>query len=159
MVSWASGHDNARSIALSMRALRNAFLYALTAATLTGVYFLANYLGLYLKLHYLDIAPLWPAAGVSVALLWLYGWRWWPIIFVGEVLSMHFLGLPWARSASGAIAQLAEALLASYLLKGAAVDPMFVRSRDVLLFMLFGCLLPACVEEDSAASDCSTTRY
>ncbi|HET7176606.1 MAG TPA: EAL domain-containing protein [Gammaproteobacteria bacterium] len=125
-----------------MRALMNALFYALTAVLLTGVYFLANYLGLFLKLHYQDIAPLWPAAGVSVALLWLFGLRWWPVILFGEVLSMHFLGLTWERSATGALAQITEGLLAVFLLKRTVVDPMFGRSRDVLLFMLLGCLAP-----------------
>jgi diguanylate cyclase (GGDEF)-like protein/PAS domain S-box-containing protein len=126
-----------------MRGIFQILLYLVVAVLLTGVYFGSNYLGLYLKLHYYDIAPLWPAAGVSVALLWLYGLRWWPVILLGEVLSMHYLGLPWERSASGALAQLAEGVLAAYLLQRLSVDAMFARSRDVLLFVLCGCLLPA----------------
>ncbi len=128
-----------------MRAIVKILLYLATAVALTGVYFVANYLGLYLKLHYYGIAPLWPAAGISVALLWLGGLRWWPVILIGEVLSMYFLGLSLLRGASGALAQLVEALLALALLRRAAVDPMFSRSRDVLLFMLCGCLLPTIV--------------
>ncbi|HEV7165584.1 MAG TPA: EAL domain-containing protein [Gammaproteobacteria bacterium] len=128
-----------------MRAIVQTSLYVVTAAALTGVYFIANYLGLYLKLHYYGVAPLWPAAGISVAFLWLAGLRWWPVILVGEVLSMHFLGLEWLRSASGALSQLTEALLAVFLLKRGAVDPLFSRSRDVLLFVLSGCLLPAMI--------------
>ena len=128
-----------------MRAIVKILLYLATAVALTGVYFVANYLGLYLKLHYYGIAPLWPAAGISVALLWLGGLRWWPVILVGEVLSMYFLGLPLLRGAAGAMSQLVEALLAVWLLRRAAVDPMFSRSRDVLLFMLLGCLLPTIV--------------
>jgi diguanylate cyclase (GGDEF)-like protein/PAS domain S-box-containing protein len=137
-----------------MRGMVQIVLYALAAVLLTGVYFVANYLGLYLKLHYSNIAPVWPAAGVSVALLWLGGLRWWPVIIIGEVLSMHLLGetqgggladLGWMRSAGGALAQLVEALIAAVLLKRAAVDPQFTRNRDVLMFMLVGCLLPAVV--------------
>ncbi len=120
-------------------------LYLATAVVLTGVYLVANYLGLYLKLHYYGIAPLWPAAGVSVALLWLGGLRWWPVVLVGGILSMHALDLNWMRSAGGVIAQLSEALLAAWLLKRAAVDTLFTRHRDVLLFTLFGGLLPAIV--------------
>ncbi|MFI4967570.1 MAG: EAL domain-containing protein [Gammaproteobacteria bacterium] len=128
-----------------MRAIVKISLYAVTALALTGVYFVANYLGLYLKLHYYGIAPLWPAAGISVALLWIGGLRWWPVILIGEVLSMYFLGLPVLRGASGAVSQLIEALLAIYLLRRTAVDAMFSRSRDVLLFMLCGCFIPAMV--------------
>lgn len=128
-----------------MRAIVQILLYAIAAVALTGVYLVANYLGLYLKLHYYGIAPLWPAAGISVALLWLAGLRWWPVILIGEVLSMHLLGLEWMRGASGALSQLTEALLAVFILKRGAVDPLFTRSRDVLLFMLFGCLLPVMV--------------
>ncbi|HEV2111521.1 MAG TPA: diguanylate cyclase, partial [Gammaproteobacteria bacterium] len=109
----------------------------------TVVYSFCNYLDLYLKLYYSGLAPLWPAAGIGTALLWLYGLRWWPVIVVGEMLSMHFIGRDWQASAGGGVAQLAEALLATGMLKGLAVDSMFSRSRDVLLFVLFGSVLPA----------------
>src|SRR5579863_6436652 len=79
-------HRTTRGTAQSpgvMRGIGQILLYLATAVVLTGVYLGANYLGLYLKLHYYGIAPLWPAAGVSVALLWLGGFRWAPVVLVG----------------------------------------------------------------------------
>ncbi|HEV2110498.1 MAG TPA: hypothetical protein VGT99_04010, partial [Gammaproteobacteria bacterium] len=62
-----------------MRALIKILQYAAVAAVVTVVYSFCNYLDLYLKLYYSGLAPLWPAAGIGTALLWLYGLRWWPV--------------------------------------------------------------------------------
>ncbi len=120
-----------------MRAIVQILLYAIAAVALTGVYLVANYLGLYLKLHYYGIAPLWPAAGISVALLWLGR----PALVAGDpdrrgARACTFSVSTGLRGASGALSQLIEALLAVFILKRGAVDPLFTRSRDVLLFML-----------------------
>ncbi|HEX7964663.1 MAG TPA: EAL domain-containing protein [Gammaproteobacteria bacterium] len=126
-----------------MSASSKALRYAALAVLLTGVYFLCNYLPLYLKLTHNGLAPLWPATGLSIALLWIWGYRWWPVIVVGEVLSAHLLGRSWAMSGMSGTAQLGEAVLAAWLLDGVGVQPTFARTRDVLLFGVAGCVLPA----------------
>ena len=128
-----------------MSALRDAVKYAALAVILTGVYFLCNYLPLYLKINHDGLAPLWPATGLSIALLWIWGYRWWPVIVLGEVLSAHLLGRSWLMSGASGAAQLGEALLAAVALRGMGVDPDFRRVRDVLMFVPAGCILPAAV--------------
>ena len=117
--------------------------YLALAAVLTGVYFLCNSLSLTLKISSGGLAPFWPAIGLSIALLWAWGYRWWPVIVVGEILSAHFLGRSWFTSATSAGAQLLEALLAAWTLRNLGADPGFRRTRDVLLFVLGGCVVPA----------------
>jgi len=128
-----------------MRAVFNALQYLVIATALTAVYFYSNFLSLYLKMNYGGLAPLWLATGIGVALLWLYGLRWWPVILVGEILSTHVVGRSWIVGGTASIAQLAEALIAAWLLRRQAVDPLFARGRDVLWFAFSGCLLPAIV--------------
>jgi diguanylate cyclase (GGDEF)-like protein/PAS domain S-box-containing protein len=127
-----------------MRALLKALFYLAAAVALTGLYGLCNYAGLYLKIHYDGLSPLWPTAGIGVMLLWQYGLRWWPVVVVGELLSTHYVGRSWGVSGTGAISQLAEALLAVALLRKLQVDAQFPRSRDALLFVFLG-VVPASV--------------
>lgn len=119
-----------------------ALRYLGLVAVLSGVYYLANRLGLFLRISYGGLSPLWPAAGIGVALLWLYGLRWWPVIVIGEVFSAHYLGQSWALGFSGGLSQLVEGLLATGLLKQSRVDPRFQQARDPLLFLVMGSLLP-----------------
>ncbi|HEY3646274.1 MAG TPA: EAL domain-containing protein [Gammaproteobacteria bacterium] len=119
-----------------------ALLYLAAAVLLTGLYGLCNYLGLYLKLHYDGLSPLWPAAGIGVMLLWQYGLRWWPVVVIGELLGAHYFGRSWEVSATDALAQIAESLTAVLILRWFAVDAQFSRTRDVLLFV-FVAALPA----------------
>jgi diguanylate cyclase (GGDEF)-like protein/PAS domain S-box-containing protein len=128
-----------------MRALTKALLYLLTTALLTGVYFVCNYAGLYLKLHYSGLSPLWPASGMAVALLWLFGLRWWPVIVVGELLGARYGGRDWAVGATDSVAQLAEALAATLALRGLGIRPVLTRTRDVLGLAFAGALLPSLI--------------
>jgi diguanylate cyclase (GGDEF)-like protein/PAS domain S-box-containing protein len=125
-----------------MRALLRALFYLAAAVALTGLYGLCDYAGLYLKLHYDGLSPLWPTAGLGVMLLWQYGLRWWPVIVLGELLSTQYAGRSWGVSASDAFSQLAEALVAVGLLRYLQVDAQFHRIRDALLFVFLG-VLPA----------------
>ena len=117
--------------------------YLAVAIVLTGISFGGNYLGIYLKTHYNGLAPLWPAAGFGVALLWLYGLRWWPVVAFGEIFGAYLNGRGWLVGAGDAFAQLAEVVLAVMLLRWFDVRQTFTRTRDVLLFMLGGSLVPA----------------
>ena len=128
-----------------MRRVNKALLYAVVAAALTGVYFAVNYAGLYLKFHFSGLSPFWPASGMAVALLWLFGLRWWPVIVIGELLGAIHGGRDWLVGVTDSLAQMAEALLAYFLLKGFDVRPELGRTRDVLAFLALGAVLPAAV--------------
>jgi len=109
---------------------------------LTGLYYAANRLGLFLRVNYGGLTPLWPAAGIGLALLWLFGLRWWPVIVIGEVLSARYLGQSWVLGFSGGLSQLAEGLLATGLLRQFRVDARFRQVQDPINFLVFGSLVP-----------------
>lgn len=119
-----------------------ALRYAVLAVLLTGAYYYANRAGLYLKFHFSGLSPLWPASGMAVGLLWLFGLRWWPVIVVGELLGAVYGGRNWVVGLSDSVAQMAEALLATLLLKGFGVPERFQRTRDVLGFVVLGAAVP-----------------
>ncbi|MGE5624435.1 MAG: EAL domain-containing protein [Bacillota bacterium] len=128
-----------------MRKVSRALLYAGVAILLTGVYYLANRAGLYLKFHFSGLSPFWPASGMAVALLWLFGLRWWPVIVLGEFLGAVYGGRDWVVGLTDSVAQMAEAVLATVLLNGFGIHGEFKRNRDVLGFLFLGALLPAAV--------------
>ncbi len=128
-----------------MSNVAKALRYLAIALVLSGVYFVSNYVGLYLKLNYSGLSLLWPAAGLAVTLLWCYGLQWWPVIVVGEVLGAHFGGREWLVGLTDSAAQLIEALLAFALLKGFDVQPNLGRTRDVLGLVFLGALVPSAV--------------
>src|SRR5205823_9254838 len=52
----------------------------------TGVYFIAGKLGLVLASLHASASPVWPPAGIALAVLLLFGYRIWPAILVGAFL-------------------------------------------------------------------------
>ena len=52
----------------------------------TGIYFIAGKLGLSLAFLNASASPVWPPAGIALAVLLLFGYRIWPAIFVGAFL-------------------------------------------------------------------------
>ena len=127
----------------SMRGIFEFLRYLLLAVLLTALSFGGNYFGVYLKTHYNGLAPLWPAAGFGVAILWLYGLRWWPVVALGGFFGAYLNGRSLMVGAGDAVAQLAEVFLAVMLLRWFEVQQAFTRTRDVLLFLVGGCLVPS----------------
>jgi signal transduction histidine kinase len=58
----------------------------------------------------------WPATGVGIAVLYLGGWRWWPGVLLGDLLTREFTLPLWAVLAETA-GNLARALLAVVILR------------------------------------------
>ncbi|MEZ5583979.1 MAG: MASE1 domain-containing protein [Candidatus Competibacteraceae bacterium] len=116
--------------------------FVLRACLLIGAYYLAGQAGLFLRVAYADLTPLWPPSGIAVALLWVYGRYWWPVIPCGEYLIAWGLGQPVLVGIGGAAAQLLEAYLAYYLLRTVCVNQQLNTARDVLNFTVFGAFAP-----------------
>jgi signal transduction histidine kinase/ActR/RegA family two-component response regulator len=53
---------------------------------LTLLYFIAGKIGLNLALVHASASPIWPPAGIALAILLLVGYRTWPAIFIGAFL-------------------------------------------------------------------------
>src|SRR4051794_41888621 len=81
------GRDDMRSRMLAFRRTRpgGLVLYALAIALVAVAYYLAGRIGL--ELAYLNgaVAAIWPPAGLGLAVLFLYGFRLWPGIVIGDL--------------------------------------------------------------------------
>ena len=91
------------------------------------LYFLAGYFGLSLAFETTNVSPVWPASGVAVAALLVYGVRLWPVIAIGALL-VNFVSFgidagDWQRPGVGsmmiATGNTLEALAAAVLLRQA----------------------------------------
>jgi signal transduction histidine kinase len=87
--------------------------YVAGVAAFAGGYYLAARVGYELQFTG-SITAIWPPVGLSVAVLYLGGLRWWPGIVIGDLLSSE--GGPLATELVIAGANLAEAMVATILL-------------------------------------------
>jgi len=52
----------------------------------TAIYICSAKVGLLLAFEHVNISPVWPPTGISVALILIYGVRVWPVIFIGAFI-------------------------------------------------------------------------
>ena len=69
-----------------------------------------------------SVTAIWPPAGLGIAALYLWGLRWWPGVFLGEVLVngellVHDPGLPLASLIGQQAGNMAEVILGALLLR------------------------------------------
>ncbi len=74
----------------------------------------------------------WPPAGVSLAILLLYGWRMWPGVAIGAYLAALNAGAGWPLALMQTMGNTLEAVLGLWLLRRVGFDPCLERPRDVL---------------------------
>jgi signal transduction histidine kinase len=109
---------------------------------LAAAYFVAGKLGLLLAHVHASISPVWPASGVAIAALLLWGIRFWPAIFIGALLVN--LTVPHASmtirilQASGiGIGNTLEAVVGAWLvIRFANGMKAFRRASDVFRYVL-----------------------
>jgi signal transduction histidine kinase/ActR/RegA family two-component response regulator len=97
-----------------------------------GVYLAAACAGGELSLLYDSVSPVWPASGVAVAALVLWGLRCWPGIFLGALLANLSFGVPWPACLGMAAGNALEAVLAVLLLRRLGFSPTLERVQDVV---------------------------
>ncbi|MCG8672663.1 MAG: EAL domain-containing protein [Pseudomonadales bacterium] len=108
--------------------------YGLFLIALTTVYFLSAQAGLFIAVFYGDVTPLWPPSGIAVAIFWLMGWRWWPVIVLGETLIAISLNQSVITGLWGSSAQLIEAFIAVKLIEFFNLSPKLKSFQDNLFF-------------------------
>src|ERR1043166_1974803 len=69
-----------------MQLRRFSTLPVISILGLTAVYFVAGKLSLHLAFLHKSASPVWPPAGMALAVLLLFGYRTWPAIFLGAFL-------------------------------------------------------------------------
>jgi signal transduction histidine kinase len=110
--------------------------YGIALLTLAAVYFGTGRLGLSLE-SVSDFATLvWLPSGLSVAALFLWGFRLWPAITLGAFLVSLVTGAPWPVAIGISIGNTLEAVVATALLKRKQVHPELDSLHDVLVLVL-----------------------
>jgi len=122
--------------------LRQKVQFAASLVALAAVYFYAGKFGLSLAFFNPSASPVWPASGIALAALLLWGYRLWPAIFLGAFLLNISTQGSIATSLGIATGNTLEALLGAWLMRRFANGPKaFERARDIFNFVLLAALL------------------
>lgn len=129
--------------------------YLVKTAGAFALYFLAGELGLAVPFTSGNVSPVWPAAGVALALLLMLGTEVWPGIALGAFLVNYLSPIPGLAAVAVAIGNTGAAVVGAYGLLRLHLDHSLSRLRDVLLLVGAGAALSTMV----AATVGSTTLY
>ena len=111
--------------------------YVAGIAILAGAYFGAAKLGLSFAFETSSVTAVWPPAGLALALLVLWGYRFWPGVAIGAFLANSWTGIPLAATIGISCGNTLEALAGAYLLwEVARFRPSLERVRDVLALVV-----------------------
>ena len=110
---------------------------------LIAVYFLGGMVGKETTFLSGSVALVWPPAGIALASILLFGYRFWPGVALGAVLFSFTNGTPFGFFTLGtAIGNTMGAIVCAYLLKNLiAFNNAMERTRDVTGFILLACFL------------------
>lgn len=112
--------------------------YVATLAAIAIAYYVAGRFGQSLSFTETGITALWPPTGIAVAALILWGYRVWPGIFIGAMitnaLSNHALLFPALISVGNVLGP----VLTRYALDRFGFDKTFASTRDVFSLIAFG---------------------
>jgi PAS domain S-box-containing protein len=117
----------------------------LTTATrvvvLTALYFLGGLLGKQISFLAHSQALVWPPAGIALAAILLFGYRFWPGILIGAVLFSFIDGVPFGFFTIGtAVGNTIGAVVCTFLLKRFVnFDNAMERTRDGAGYVLLAC--------------------
>lgn len=110
----------------------------------TAVYLLVAGAGLSVSSLYGTVSPVWPASGVAIAALALWGLRMWPAVSAGAFLTNYLVAqLPVAVAAGIACGNTLEALLGAAILLRFQTAGEVSRIRDAIVMIGAALIAPA----------------
>jgi len=98
-------------------------------------------INLNLKMITPGVSMVWPPTGVSLAALYLLGYRLWPCVFLGALIVNLSLKGSVPIALGLAFGNTVEACLGVYLLRLAKINPALISVRDVFYFILLASVL------------------
>lgn len=114
----------------------NPGLYVLTIVLLAAVYFAAGKFGLSLASVHSNVSPVWPPTGIALAAILILGFRVWPGIFLGALLTNLLTPVPMATAVGIAIGNTLETVIAARVLIAIGFRPAMARALDVFKFVV-----------------------
>lgn len=129
--------------------------YFLKIILLAIIIFLAARLGLEASIIYDNVSLIWPATGISIAIILLKGKQLWPGITIGAFLATASTGAGWGFALGSGIANTVEALFANYWVQSWQISYQLNRIYDVLkLLLIIMIITPATASLIGATSFC-----
>lgn len=110
----------------------------LLAGTVFGLYVGAAKLGIELSVAHGVITPVWAPTGISLAVLVLFGRRFWPAIALGALVANATTGASVTEAAFIAVGNTLEAVVGATLLLHVGFRAALDRVRDVFALVLLG---------------------
>ena len=102
---------------------------------IAAAYIVAAQLAFQVGTIHLIVASLWPPAGLALAVLLLFGLRWWPGIMLGAFVGNLLLGVPVSLSAAFCVGNTLAALFGAAALRRLKFNTSLHRVRDALLLI------------------------
>jgi PAS domain S-box-containing protein len=124
--------------------MRNLKLTTLTrVVVLIALYFVGGLVGKETSFLSGSVALVWPPAGIALAAILLFGYRFWPGVALGAILFSFMNGMPLGFFTLGtAIGNTMGAIVCAYLLnRFIAFDNAMERTRDVTGYIGLACFL------------------
>jgi PAS domain S-box-containing protein len=113
--------------------------YFLKVAVVFALYLAAGKIGLSVPFTSGNVSPVWPASGVALASVLLWGYGVWPGLALAAFFVNFLSPIPVLSCIGMALGNTSSALLGGYLLRRFTNDrPSFERLRDVLGLIAFG---------------------
>ncbi|MBI2631616.1 MASE1 domain-containing protein [Candidatus Pacearchaeota archaeon] len=119
------------------RGYKEVGVFLLKLLIFTIIYFIAGKFGLSLAFEHVSASPVWPPTGIAIAMILLYGYRFWPVIFIGA----FFVNLTTAgtiiTSLGIATGNTIEGLFAAFLInKYLGGKKVFDKPVKIFLFLI-----------------------
>ena len=122
--------------------LRNKNLTTFTRLVLLiALYFIGGLIGKQTTFLSGSVALVWPPAGIALAAILLFGYRFWPGVALGAVLFSFMNGMPFGFFTLGtAVGNTMGAIVCAFLLKKIiSFDNAMERTRDVTGYIGLAC--------------------
>jgi integral membrane sensor domain MASE1 len=121
-------------------------VYVLRVLAVAAVYTAGGKLGLDLAFATRSVTAIWPPTGIALAALILGGYRLWPAVALGALVTNLDTGVPAVTVLGITCGNTLEALVGAYLLRRVVgFRPDLQRIRDVVYLVVFGATLSTMV--------------
>ncbi len=125
-----------------LKRLTSNCLRILAVGLLTAIYFTAGSFGLSLAFVHPSISPVWPASGIALAAILLWGYYLWPGVFLGAFLVNIAIQETVPIAVGIAIGNTLEAVVGAHLVfRYANGTRAFDKASNIFKFILFGTVL------------------
>jgi PAS domain S-box-containing protein len=141
------GVTRRRLLVLPTAGMREWRTYAAQFAIVFAVYCIAGKLGQATSnIRSSNLGPVWPAYGIALGFILVYGYRIWPAILSAAFFIAYLSPEPAVTALGQSGASTLAAITGTYLLRGVAkFDNSIPRLRDAVALLLFGALASALI--------------